>query len=228
MKKLCSLILIATIAFLIPVLTYSKSSYKTYTKKEIKNQGFLVLVNKQSRIPSGYKVSNLVLARNKVDVRFYNLYLNRTALNNLKTMFDAASKKRLNFYVYSAYRTEYEQTWAFNNKVKSYIPKYGKNAKTMAAKIVAPPNASEHQIGLAADIVSTEYRVRDAGFAKSKSGKWLAANSWRYGFILRYPANKTKITQIIFEPWHFRYVGKKVASYMYKHKICFKEYCEKL
>ena len=78
------------------------------------------------------------------------------------------------------------------------------------------PGASEHQIGLAFDIVSNNYTALDEGFGETEAGIWLAENSYRFGFILRYPQGKEYITGIDYEPWHFRYVGVEAATYITK------------
>jgi len=77
---------------------------------------------------------------------------------------------------------------------------------------------------LAIDILSPGAMIRNSTFANSKAGKWLKKNSWKYGFILRYMKNKTKQTEIIFEPWHYRYVGKPLARLLKEEKICLEEY----
>ena len=83
------------------------------------------------------------------------------------------------------------------------------DAAIQAATVVAKPGTSEHQIGLALDIVSSEYTNLDEGQMETEDQKWLMENSWKYGFILRYPLDKSDITGVIFEPWHYRYVGKR-------------------
>ena len=88
------------------------------------------------------------------------------------------------------------------------------------------PGASEHQIGLALDIVCNSYMSLDEGFGDTKAGKWLAANSCRYGFILRYPKGKEDITGIEYEPWHFRYVGKAAAPVIMEQGITLEEFWE--
>ena len=91
------------------------------------------------------------------------------------------------------------------------------DAYIISSKAVTVPGASEHQIGLAIDIVSDEYVTLDEGFADTEAGRWLAEHSCEYGFILRYPAGKEYITSIEFEPWHFRYVGKELAKKLYNN-----------
>ena len=88
-------------------------------------------------------------------------------------------------------------------------------------KVSARPGFSEHQTGLAIDINSL-----DESFENTVAGKWLAENSSKYGFILRYPKGKEGITGYNYEPWHLRYVGKKLATYLYKHNLVFEEYSD--
>ena len=85
------------------------------------------------------------------------------------------------------------------------------------------PGASEHQIGLALDIVTDSYRELNEGFAETAAGKWLAENSYKYGFILRYPLGKEYITGIEYEPWHFRYVGVEAATVITEQGITLEE-----
>ena len=93
-----------------------------------------------------------------------------------------------------------------------------------AGTVVAVPGTSEHQIGLALDIVSSEYMNLDEKQMETEDQQWLMENSWKYGFILRYPLDKSDITGIIFEPWHYRYVGKKAAKEIYEQDITLEEY----
>ena len=203
----------------------STSAVKTYTMAEIKKARIHLLVNKYHKLPKNYKAANLASISKKVPVRFAGLKLNSQALIYLRQMYLAAKKKGINIYVYSGYRTFAEQTRLFNNKVKFYQQNHTKaEAIKLASKIVAPPNTSEHQTGLAVDLLSTKYRVRDSGFVNSEAGKWLKANGWKFGFILRYPSTKVKITEIIFEPWHYRFVGKIQAKKMHLKKVCLEEY----
>ena len=89
---------------------------------------------------------------------------------------------------------------------------------------MARPGTSEHQLGLALDIVSTSYTNLDKKQERTKEQKWLMANSYKYGFILRYPSDKCDITGINYEPWHYRYVGKAAAKEIYEKGICLEEY----
>ena len=109
------------------------------------------------------------------------------------------------------------------NAGMSYMDAY----KTASVTVTAP-NASEHQIGLAIDFYSSTYMRLDEGFADTQAGKWLAENSYKYGFILRYPEGKEYITGIIYEPWHFRYVGVEAATVITEKGITLEEFWEDL
>ena len=99
-------------------------------------------------------------------------------------------------------------------------------AYQLTSQAVTVPGASEHQIGLALDIVASNYVTLDDGFGETKAGKWLAANSSKYGFILRYPKGKEDITGIGYEPWHFRYVGVDAATIIMGEGITLEEFWE--
>lgn len=87
---------------------------------------------------------------------------------------------------------------------------------------MAYPGTSEHNLGLAADIVAKDYQLLDDKQAETPEAKWLKENCWRYGFILRYPTDKTGETGIIFEPWHYRYVGKEAAGKSWSRESAWK------
>lgn len=96
-----------------------------------------------------------------------------------------------------------------------------KKAEKLAENIVAPVGSSEHELGIAVDIIADKSRSDNETVYN-----WLAENAYKYGFIQRYPSNKTDITGIDYEPWHYRYVGKKAAAEIYEQGICLEEYLE--
>ena len=130
----------------------------------------------------------------------------------------------------SSYRSYSTQKYLYNNKVKQYIDSgYSEEeAKKIAATIVAVAGTSEHQLGLAVDLTDLEYRVLDELQETMPTQQWLMENSWKYGFILRYPNDKTDVTGIIYEPWHYRYLGKELAKAVYDSGLCLEEYLESL
>ena len=92
---------------------------------------------------------------------------------------------------------------------------------------MAIPGTSEHQLGLAVDIVDLRYQVLDAGQEDTATQQWLMQNSWKYGFILRYPQDKSAITGIIYEPWHWRYLGPENARTVKESGLCLEEFWAK-
>ncbi len=101
-------------------------------------------------------------------------------------------------------------------------------AKLKAAEVVAKPGCSEHQLGLAIDITTASMKDLEdpltEAFAYTPEAHWLQQNAANYGFVLRYPKHKTEVTQIIYEPWHYRYIGKEHAQVLAAHDMCLEEY----
>lgn len=122
----------------------------------------------------------------------------------------------------SGYRSYATQRVLHERKINQLKPTYGERAAEEAAGIVVPPGASEHQLGLAVDIAANGRLV--LSFGGTDSGRWLAENAHRFGFILRYPGDKTDITGVIYEPWHLRYVGEETARAIYESGLCLEEY----
>jgi D-alanyl-D-alanine carboxypeptidase len=126
----------------------------------------------------------------------------------------------------STYRSLATQRSLFNNRVQRFVDEgmLPAEADAAARRVVAYPGTSEHNLGLGADIVCSTYHGLSAAQANTPVGRWLAANSYRYGFVLRYPDHKQHITHIIFEPWHFRYVGVDAAREMFERDLVLEEY----
>lgn len=129
-------------------------------------------------------------------------------------------------FLCSAYRTQETQQNLYDNKVQRLMNSGmgEEEAKVEAAKAVAIPGTSEHQLGLAVDIVDANMQDLTDEQENTETQKWLMANSWRYGFIHRYPNGKSAVTGIIYEPWHYRYVGKDVAQEIFNRGITLEEY----
>ena len=132
--------------------------------------------------------------------------------------------------VCSSYRTQEYQEGLFQNRIDRYVKEgYSvEEATGLAGQSVAVPGTSEHQLGLALDIVDNRNWKLDESQADMPTQQWLMENSWRYGWILRYPNEKSAITGIIYEPWHYRYVGKTIAKEIYDLGICLEEYLQML
>lgn len=180
----------------------------------------LVLVNPWNKMEEGYVPELKKLGNGmKIDERCYD---------DLQEMLDAVSDQGLTPIVCSAYRTMDMQQTNFNNQVAYFLDQgmTQAEAEKAAAREVAIPGTSEHQLGLAVDIVDVNYQWLDEGQEDTAVQKWLMENSWRYGFILRYPTDKTEITGIIYEPWHYRYVGREYAKEIYDSGLCLEEWLE--
>ncbi|WP_251388445.1 M15 family metallopeptidase [Mediterraneibacter agrestimuris] len=148
---------------------------------------------------------------------------------DLQQMLSDARAAGLNPYICSAYRDYGYQRQVFNETMVQWISNgYAPlDAYEETAKSVAIPGTSEHATGLALDITSAEFTELDERQAGTAEAKWLAENCWKYGFILRYPPDKSDITGIIYEPWHYRYVGKEAAKDITEKGVTLEEYLGK-
>lgn len=183
----------------------------------------LVLVNSTRFMEEGY-VPELTEIEN-------NYYFDARAVEDLKAMLAAGRAEGLDFWICSAYRTMEKQTFLYENKVSRLMNEEGlsyEEAYEQAGHTVAYPGTSEHQLGLAVDIVAKDYQQLDDRQANTEEAKWLKEHCAEYGFILRYPLDKTDETGIIFEPWHYRYVGKEAAKEIMEQGICLEEYLENI
>ena len=181
----------------------------------------LTLVNKWNPMEDGYQPV--------VEEIENHYYFDTRAAGYLKEMLADGRKAGLDFWVCSAYRTIEKQTELFEDKVRRVTAETGltgEAAREKAGTEVAYPGTSEHNLGLAVDIVARDYQILDEKQARTEEARWLKENCWKYGFILRYPTGKTETTGIIFEPWHYRYVGEKAAKEIMEQGICLEEYLE--
>lgn len=185
----------------------------------------LVLINKQHAIPEDYTFTfgtiNTVKGTMKCDERI---------IPDLLKMLQAAKDDGINLQICSPYRDTERQTYLFDKKIKVYM-KQGMSymdAYALTAQAVTVPGASEHQIGLALDIVCDNYAYLNEGFGDTDAGKWLAKHGCKYGFILRYPKGKEYITGIEYEPWHYRYVGTEAAMIITKENLTLEEFVDLL
>lgn len=180
----------------------------------------LILVNPDNFLPEDHSFE-------KEQVQG-NYYLDSRAAPFAKQMIADAKEEGIELQICSSIRDVELQTRLFNNKINDLIAEgYSEeDAKIKAATIVAVPGTSEHHTGLALDIVTPSYQRLNAGYENTDAAKWLKENAAEYGFILRYPKDKTDITKIIFEPWHYRYVGREYAEFIMSDGICFEEFIE--
>lgn len=157
-----------------------------------------------------------------------NCYLfDARAAQALRDFLAAGRAAGMDLEVASAWRDWATQETLFEDKVNRVMSETGlerEQAEEIAADEVARPGTSEHQLGLAVDIISNDYPWLDEGWADTAEAAWLEEHCAEYGFILRYPPDKSELTGIIWEPWHFRYVGKEAAVYIMENGLCLEEY----
>ena len=177
-----------------------------------------LLLNGQNPLPENYQVE-LVTLENGMKAA-------KCIQEDLKAMLADCRKAGLRPMICSAYRTQATQTRLHNNKIaRLRAAGYSlEAAKQEAARWVAVPGTSEHQTGLALDLVSARYTNLDQKQAETAEQKWLMEHCWEYGFILRYPVDKGDITGIGYEPWHYRYVGREHAAAIHETGLCLEEY----
>lgn len=178
----------------------------------------ILLVNPWNALPEGYTVELVdVTERDRLEAECAE------ALERMLADCEAAGHVPM---IVSAYRTQEEQEYLFNRKVKYYTGMGWSvaAAEKEAAKEIAVPGTSEHQLGLAVDLMDEDYPYLDDHQANTAAQKWLMEHCHEYGFILRYPVGSTEITGIIFEPWHYRYVGVEIAQEIMNLGITLEEY----
>ena len=182
----------------------------------------LMLVNPWHAMPKDYDITLEKLSNgHSVDQRCYDA---------LQDMLSACRAAGLQPIICSSYRTWDKQESLYQNKVNRLVNQGLSQADALveAGKVVAVPGTSEHQLGLAVDIVDVNNQNLDESQEKTQVQKWLMEHSYEYGFILRYPNEKSEITGIIYEPWHYRYVGEEAAKAIFDQGVCLEEYLDSL
>ncbi|PKM87241.1 MAG: D-alanyl-D-alanine carboxypeptidase [Firmicutes bacterium HGW-Firmicutes-10] len=176
-----------------------------------------ILVNKEIGLPADFVPHDLIKTQVATSPRASNVMIRRDVNIALKTLFSAAKEEGMELWFQSGYRSYSVQKRLY----QKYVDLYGEErANSFSAK----PGHSEHQTGLAIDVTSPSASgklVND--FGDSREGKWLAENAHTFGFIIRYPADKTEITGYIYEPWHLRYVGIELATYLFENGLVMEE-----
>ena len=195
---------------------YTSKGFLIQEKDGITYVAGLLIANKTYSLPSDYVPAGYPVPMvDKVEDRL--LSEAQSAFGEMQKAFKAENPKASGFKIQSGYRSYATQTRLYNN--------YVKNKGAAAADIYsARPGHSEHQTGLAADINVVGTSTLYESIKNTTEGKWLAANSWKYGFILRYPEGKSDITGYVFEPWHFRYIGREAAKAVFDSGLCLEEF----
>lgn len=197
---------------------YNSVKEQAEAQNEETRPWYLMLVNQSHPMEDGYvpELANIDDSH-QVDAR---------VLEPLQNMLKAASDEGYSLYVCSAYRSVDRQKELFNESMIDYVNQgmtyY--EAAIETAKSIAWPGESEHATGLAMDIVSSDYAGLDEKQGETDDQKWLMEHCYEYGFILRYPKDKSEDTGIIYEPWHYRYVGVEVALAIRDQGVTLEEY----
>ncbi len=183
-------------------------------------ESITVLVNRAFLLPETYIPADLKNAKIDFDTTVVSEKnsLRSEACAQIEKMIKDAAKKKIEIVGVSGYRSYARQKAVFEQSAKDH-------GKEHADKYCAIPGSSEHQTGLAIDVSSPEvFNALEPRFAATKAGKWVDKNCYKYGFVIRYPKGKQKITGYNYEPWHLRYVGLETAKYLYKNNLTLEEF----
>lgn len=189
-----------------------------YTSSQ--NDWRLILVNANVKMPENYTIETAVADEST------GKYLQTEAASAYRQMALTALADGVELVLCSGYRSiDYQQKlWDTTTEMNVLNGLSQEEAESRTRAALAVPGYSEHNTGLAADVVSIDYQMLDAGFDKTNCYVWLSEHAAEYGFILRYPENKSEITGISYEPWHYRYVGKENAIAIWQSGKCLEEY----
>ena len=209
MKKLLTLIIGI---LLIVWVYYLQKPYIDSKIDPISEINTLILVNSENAFPDNINLNLVTFQNKKVADIIYN---------DLVNMYNNALNDNITLKINNAYRSKDEQTQIFENKMNDYENEgYTKEKAYEQTKLtVQVPGYSEHETGLAIDFSDEGHYDEN-----EKMWEWLKNNAYKYGFILRYPEDKYEITKIDYEPWHYRYVGKKAAKEITNKNLTLEEY----
>ena len=200
--------------------------------RDTDDKRMLRLVNRKHTLSGDFIPDGLAFAKDYgVNAARPDIRLHRRACKAMATLMEhAAAQGAGRLVLFSGYRSFAEQKKLHENKIIR-LCRQGRpipRAREEACAVVAPPGASEHQLGLAADVTVPEYLCRKdpliESFADTVQGKWLLSHAYAFGFILRYPADKEEHTGVCYEPWHLRYVGEIDARRIFLGRMCLEEY----
>ena len=204
---------------LIVILIIVKSNQKKFYKniELIKNpDDILTLVNKNNKLPSIYVPDDLIEI--PTSMSYNGKFMRKEVLDAFNKLWKEAKKNRYKITIVSAYRDYEYQDKLFKQYVQEKGLKYALNCSAKAGH-------SEHQTGLAIDVMGSngDYNL----FDESNEFNWMKEHAHKYGFILRYPKGKEHITGFKYEPWHYRYIGTTLATYLYENNLTLEEYFSK-
>ena len=183
----------------------------------------LILVNPKHMLPEDFYVDTAEIGFADDD----EMLIDERIADLLDEMLYDCREAGCSPVVRAGYRSQATQEYLYEEKIQEWIDDEGysrEEAEEVASTIVAYPGTSEHQLGLSADIADRDFPYLNASQADSPTQQWLMEHCQEYGFILRFPDGKSDLTGIIFEPWHYRYVGKEAAAEIMERGICLEEY----
>ena len=180
----------------------------------------LLLVNNNVPLPEDYRPETVLaegITKQELQSEAAQAYIR---------MKDAASAQGVNLVLHSGYRSPEQQAQLQKKEQQKWLDKDlpEQEALKRARSAVAAPGCSEHNAGLAADIVTRQDEEPSLDFARTDAFEWLSEHAWEHGFILRYPENKQAITGMDYQPWHWRYVGPEYARTLHDSGLCLEEY----
>ena len=185
---------------------------------------YVLLVNPWNPVPDGY-------APDLVELSYYvavsDCYADSTCAEALTKMVqDCNANTSTGVCIVSAYRSNEQQDANFRRRQNIFMSEglSEEEAYKKTLEMIALPGTSEHHLGLAADIVDKGLVELVEEQESTEGQKWLMANCYKYGFVLRYPKDKTEVTGIIYEPWHYRYVGVELATHLHNSGLTLEEY----
>lgn len=210
------LIVIFILLTLLGIKIINKNNFYKNIKVINNPNDTLVLVNKNNILPEDYIPNNLVLL--STSYSYENKYLVEEAKINFENLSRDAFTLGYKIIAVSTYRSFAYQKKLYEDYIKEYDFEYAELAS-------ARPGHSEHQTGLAVDVMGSnnDYNL----FEEAIEFEWMKSNAHKYGFILRYPKNKTNITGFKYEPWHYRYVGENVSKHIFDNNLTLEEYLKK-
>lgn len=207
------------VALFLALMNLGQGTLESY-ENEMSLGGNLFLVNREYVLASDYQPDDLV--KPNVRATYSNITMRKEAAEALEKMFQAAwAEEGHTLIAVSGFRSYGQQSSIFDRKVKNV-------GKKKAMLLVAPPGASEHQLGLAMDLGTPQNQQLNEAFGNTKAGQWVRDNGHRFGFIIRYKEAWTEITGYADEPWHVRYVGVEHATRIYEMDIPLEYYIETL
>ena len=214
-----------TACTVLETISTAEEETESVPETEKEEDPLLTLVNINHPVPENWTVD-----LKKVGEAPNEHWIDARAWDDLQAMMNDAKEAGMHLVICSSWRSHETQERLFAEEVQEYKDEgyTDEEAAKLAAEWVAVPRTSEHELGLAVDIVAEEYQMLEEEQKNTPEQMWLMEHCYEYGFILRYPENKKDITGIWHEPWHYRYVGREAALEIKEMNVCLEEYLNQL